>query len=182
MYCWGANWNGQLGDGTTTYASVARKVLPFAPAVAIDAGESHTCALSAAGAVHCWGGNYHGELGRQSAPAMLPQPEQEASLPSRAMKLTSTRFGACVLGEDRKVYCWGHGGFGSLGDGSFINRALPGPVFGLSDILDVAAGAFQTCALRADRRVFCWGGNESGQGGESGRQNLAAPVQVLAIP
>jgi alpha-tubulin suppressor-like RCC1 family protein len=61
MFCWGANGNSQLGDGTNTSTSVPVPVLGMSSGVtAIDAGEYHTCAIQAEGG-YCWGLNSGGQ-------------------------------------------------------------------------------------------------------------------------
>jgi len=62
-YCWGANSNGQLGDGSTTDASGPKAVAGGLTFKAITAGHPHTCAITTAGAVYCWGKNDVGQLG-----------------------------------------------------------------------------------------------------------------------
>ena len=62
--CWGWNNRGQLGTGYLVNSSVPVQVQGLnASAKAICAGDSHTCALLATGAVMCWGDNTYGELG-----------------------------------------------------------------------------------------------------------------------
>jgi alpha-tubulin suppressor-like RCC1 family protein len=61
--CWGSNFNGQLGDGTTTDRPTAAPVTGLTGAVQVAAGGNHTCAVVAGGAVFCWGGNASGQLG-----------------------------------------------------------------------------------------------------------------------
>jgi len=71
--CWGYNGEpdedydpglqGQLGDGTTTNSSTPVSVIGLTDAVAIEAGEDHTCAVSIEGRLSCWGAGYYGQLG-----------------------------------------------------------------------------------------------------------------------
>jgi len=67
MECWGQNVYGQVGDGTSGFAT--EKSTPTGVSgltggvTAISAGYLHTCALTSAGAVKCWGENFFGQVG-----------------------------------------------------------------------------------------------------------------------
>ena len=74
--CWGSNYLGQLGDGTTSgpetcglaespfsCSRVPVSVSDIAQATAVSAGEYNACALLTSGGVDCWGSNEEGQLG-----------------------------------------------------------------------------------------------------------------------
>ncbi|WP_018588427.1 RCC1 domain-containing protein, partial [Salinispora arenicola] len=65
VLAWGNNSSGQLGDGTTTSNSTPVDVdLPAGTEVtAIAGGDSHSLAVTSAGAVLAWGNNSSGQLG-----------------------------------------------------------------------------------------------------------------------
>ena len=70
--CWGANYFGQLGDGTTTYRNVPTDVVGLGSGVTgISAGGDHTCAVMSNERVKCWGNNTYGQLGNLSGASSL---------------------------------------------------------------------------------------------------------------
>lgn len=65
-----------------------------------------------------------------------------------------------------QVYCWGANDSGQLGTGESgggTDRNRPWGVSGLTDAVQVAAGASHTCALRRTGQVACWGLNLNGE-------------------
>ncbi|MGB1957477.1 MAG: RCC1 domain-containing protein, partial [Candidatus Poseidoniaceae archaeon] len=67
--CWGGDSYGQLGNGPTITAnqgspsSTSVDLGTGRTAVAISAGNHHTCAILDNGDMKCWGGDYRGQLG-----------------------------------------------------------------------------------------------------------------------
>ena len=61
--CWGANYAGQVGDGTVFHRSVPVAVQGVAGATQISAGAETTCVRQENQTVACWGGNNSGMLG-----------------------------------------------------------------------------------------------------------------------
>jgi alpha-tubulin suppressor-like RCC1 family protein len=65
--CWGANLDGQLGNGSQRESGVPVDVVGLASGVkAIAAGAEYTCASMNRGGVKCWGNNAQGQLGNGS--------------------------------------------------------------------------------------------------------------------
>ena len=70
-WCWGNNWYGELGDGTTTFpryvATPQRVAAAFGGGAitftALAAGGDHTCGIATDNSVYCWGSNYSHQLG-----------------------------------------------------------------------------------------------------------------------
>lgn len=79
VLCWGSNFNGELGDGTTMSSPVPVPVTGLSSGVvAVAVGEDDpTCAVTEAGAILCWGDDVSGELGNgleSSTPSLVPGP------------------------------------------------------------------------------------------------------------
>ena len=85
---------------------------------------------------------------------------------------------SAFLESSRPVSAWGYNGLGALGDGTTVTRSLPGPVPGLADAVEVAAGAFHSLAVKPDGTVWAWGANNLGQLGDGTTTQRQAPVRV----
>ena len=78
-------------------------------------------------------------------------------------------------------WTWGGNGFGQLGDGTTQARLAPGPVTGLTDVVDLHGGREHVVALRDDGTVWVWGSSQQGQLGLGGTTNRSAPTQVPGL-
>lgn len=62
-YCWGSNFGGQLGNGTTDDSNTPVAVAGGLTFVSIQSGNGSSCGIVSNGDVYCWGENGSGELG-----------------------------------------------------------------------------------------------------------------------
>ncbi len=157
--CWGSNYGGQLGDGTTTGSSVPVDVVGLTNGVAsIDGGNQHACAVTTSGGLKCWGSNIFGQLG-DGTTGYNPIPVDVSGLNAGVASVTaSPRDHTCALTTSGGVKCWGFNNFGQLGDGTTTERTTPVDVLGLaSGVTAVTSGREYSCALTSAGGVKCWG-------------------------
>ena len=75
LWCWGANNNGQLGDGTNVPSATPVQVSGGHSFAQVDAGNLHNCAIDLNGVAYCWGSNSEGRLGNgTNVPSLVPYP------------------------------------------------------------------------------------------------------------
>ncbi len=96
----------------------------------------------------------------------------------RARRIAAGVWHVCALKPDGGVACWGHNGWGQLGDGTRDDRSTPVEVLGVQDVVSIAAGLGHSCARTADRELFCWGQNEHGQLGDGSVEDRTTPTRV----
>ena len=190
-YCWGANGNGQLGNGSTISSSVPVPVfmggaLSGKTLVQIVAGFSHTCALDTAGAAYCWGLDSSGQLGNNSTTqSLVPVAVSTSGVLSGKIltQITAGNSHTCALDAAGTAYCWGANGNGQLGNSSTTPSRVPvavstSGVLSGKTLTQITAGSGHTCALDAAGAAYCWGANGNGQLGNSGTTQSLVPVTV----
>lgn len=179
--CWGANDEGQLGDGTKTYRRSPVMVVGLsADVVAIATGYAHTCALTAGGRVKCWGRNSNGGLGNGSTTGSTT-PVDVTGLQGGVVAISAGMLHSCAVLQDGGVRCWGGNAEGALGDGTAIDRTTPVPVHGAPAAQAVVAGGGVSCLLSRDGGVQCWGANSAGSLGDGTHTNRAVPGPVSGL-
>lgn len=178
--CWGYNYYGDLGDGTTLTRVLPTAVRGLASGVtAIAAGADHTCAVTAARTVLCWGYNAFGQLGDGTTLDRHEPVAVSVAKLSNVIGLAAGSYHTCALIATGGVKCWGWNLSGQLGDGTISQRNTPGPVIGLKRVVAIAAGGNHTCARNDTGGLTCWGDNGDGEIGDGTKANRLHPVLVI---
>ncbi len=123
--CWGANWAGQLGNGQTGEGGPAPEAVNLpGPAKDLGCGGEFGCALLRDGRVFCWGGNGYGQLGAGPRGPLSAVPVQ-SQLPSPVLFLGVGYAHVCAVDTQARIWCWGAGQDGQLGDGALQDSSTP---------------------------------------------------------
>jgi alpha-tubulin suppressor-like RCC1 family protein len=154
-------------------------------AVAVTAGDYHTCALLDDGTVKCWGQNQDGELGlgdsndRGNKPGTMGDalPPVNLGTGAKAVMVKSGGRTNCALLDDGSLKCWGYSQCDALGTGDGKSRGLsPGemgdnlPAVDLGtdqEIVEMDIAHWTPCVRFADGTAKCWGCNDFGELGRS---------------
>ncbi len=167
LWAWGANYSGQLGDGTDTPRATPVQVSGLSEVVAVAAGGVHSLALKRDGTLWAWGANYSGQLGDgtiiyRSTPVPLSGP---------------TGVAAVAVGGELSLALKGDG---TLRQWTW-NQSTPVSLSGLTGVVAITAGYSHVLALKGDGSVWAWGRNETGQLGDGTVTDRTTPVQVSGL-
>jgi alpha-tubulin suppressor-like RCC1 family protein len=205
VVCWGANEQGELGNGSNVSYSIGAIVVPgLADVTQVVAAVSTTCAVLRDGTAKCWGRGDHGQLGNgKQGYLYLERTPVDVQL-TGIVDLALAKSAACAVTRDGTASCWGSNdgalGFVSPMCGPYLSTAGEGPpgwvhqpcesspraVAGVASAVTVAISGVHQCVLHGDQRVSCWGRGGFGQlgGGDPApsREPLppSAPIPSLA--
>ena len=200
VYSWGANDQGQLGNGTATNSNLPVEVktegTPMAGKKIIQTaiGVTHSMALDSEGKVYSWGENVNGLLGTGDAiPTLSPVLVRTGGTPMAGKKIVQISAGGAhsmALDSEGNIYAWGWGGEGQLGNGENNNSNVPilvkkeGTGLEGKTIKKVMAGGMFSMVLTSDGSLYSWGKNNYGQIGDgtTNNYNLAVAVKTEGTP
>jgi alpha-tubulin suppressor-like RCC1 family protein len=129
-WCWGRNFYGVIGDGTSTYRYTPRAVVDGHRFDRVTAGVTNTCAESTTNQTYCWGSNRHGQIGTGSAaPERIRRPSLVVG-GFHFVQVDADGDHTCGRTSDDVVRCWGGNSAGELGDGTTTSRSRPTPIIG----------------------------------------------------
>lgn len=203
-WCWGENFYGTAGDGTSGAGNTPR-LLPVQ--VVKDAGAGYwydwrylatqglkTCGLRSDGAIYCWGHSGSSQLGAGWASPDTSRPYKVADntggigtgwndwifLAEGAL----VNHHGCGIRADGSAWCWGGNYSGQTG-GTPANFApqmvkTDTGAAGWNDWIALSLHADSTCGVRANGAIYCWGAGTQIGTGTGANTNL--PVKLIGSP
>jgi alpha-tubulin suppressor-like RCC1 family protein len=175
VWCWGANWTGQLGNGTGANASAPVQAGGSTLYNSVDTGIYHTCATRTDGTLWCWGDNTYGSVGDGTTNQRL-SPVQVGV----ATTWNSTSAGnrtTCAHRTDDTVWCWGIDNSGQFGNGTIsTTNTSPVQVAASAVAIRTADYGWHTCLVTTAGTVKCAGANTRAQ---LGTANYVATPSIV---
>lgn len=210
VFCWGANDDGQIGGGQSTFfEDVPQKVLfnGSARASKLVAGDNSSCILDDGGGVWCWGNSGQADpatavpstvgasavavwgplgvvlrSGSVSTFAVEAPYQAPTSFFTGASAIARGQGHGCAVRAGSAVHCWGSNGSGQLGIDPATTQ-LANPTFPISGLqaVEVAVGDLHSCARTPGGDLRCWGESvDHGQVGHGVFANTHLPQPVLS--
>ncbi|NBT26149.1 MAG: RCC1 repeat-containing protein [Actinobacteria bacterium] len=192
-YCWGNNYFGQIGDGTTGTAlgdDSANRLAPTAVSgnlifSGLAMGVFHTCGRTTVGKAYCWGQNSGGQIGDGTIGTNRLSPVAVSGNQSFSSLVVGYKD-TCGVTAPGGAFCWGENNFGQIGDGTgglgysdhSSDRSSPVGVSGSQTFARLAAGESYACGVTTGSAAYCWGGNAFGQIGDGSMTGRVTPAAV----
>ena len=195
LFCWGSNGNGRLGTGDPpTQDAYSPKWVDLGvgrTAVAISAGNTHTCAILDDGSLTCFGNDYSGQLGNgpgqsdSSVPGIVDggftwDNSTGSNSGSSATNLIASSEGAeLMVGDLMNDITFQYDSSAASGSGSGSGSGSS-TSFNLTS-QNIAGGRLYTCAILENGSVACWGDNQYGQLGDGTTTDRSTPTLTESL-
>lgn len=198
-YCWGADYDHQLGNipGGESHTAVAvytGGTLNGKTVKYMSTSSRHTCVIASDDKAYCWGDNGYGGLGNNddSSSAAPVAVDMSGAISGKTIKSIAVgTYHTCAIASDGQAYCWGWNNYGQLGNNTIpVNSLVPAPIVTAGTPLDgktilsisASGSSYHTCAIAYDNKVYCWGENSNGAVGDGTQgvgNNKLLPTAVL---
>lgn len=200
IYAWGSNYDGQLGNGTTTDSSIpicisdiAESALKGKNIVNIYNEESAILAIDSNGKLYVWGNGNYGILGIGTTedihmPICLSDIRGNALNGKNIEDIYASFDFVLVKDSNGKLYTWGSNYRGRLGDGTNQDRKTPicisdieGNALKDKRISEICCYGSTVIVQDSNKKIYTWGSNSEGLLGNGKNENSNAPVCISDI-
>jgi alpha-tubulin suppressor-like RCC1 family protein/PKD repeat protein len=189
VWTWGRNISSQLGDGIWDLEEPdpAGKTSPAAVTCyddwkVISAGSMGVLALRQDGSMWTWGRGVGGLEDTQVEWGNLSFYYQTVATQigtDKDWKAVSIRFNVnAAIKADGSLWTWGRNSDGVLGDGTNVDRLMPGKVGGHTDWLQISVHTATMIGLKADGTLWSWGSAAIGLLGDGSTTDRNVPGQI----
>jgi alpha-tubulin suppressor-like RCC1 family protein len=154
----------QIGT-LTTWSSVA-------------AGGTHSSVVNSTNILSLWGTNGYGQLGQNDATARSSPTQIGIPASGPWAEVAAARSISAAIDTSGRLWAWGLGTTGQLGNNAALSVSSPTQVGTLSAWSKVALGISHAVAIKTDGTLWGWGLGTSGQLGNNSAVTVSSPTQV----
>jgi alpha-tubulin suppressor-like RCC1 family protein len=194
VFTWGRNYEGQIGNGTTTEQSLPLDITSNFSLdedeviVKAEFGYFHASAISSTGKLFMWGYNMYGQLGTGFGPNELSPVDITSQLILDPMdKIVETAMGTyhtLIRTEMGRVFATGGSNHGQLGNNSGVFFYAPTEITSWieldeeEEISDLIACSYMSGVVTSSGKLLAWGWNNYGQVGDGSLEDKYVPGRV----
>ena len=172
LWACGENYDGQLGDGTTTDRKTPVKVM--SDVAQVSAGTYHTIILKTDGTLWACGDNLYGQLGDGT----YTDRKTPVKVMSDVAQVSAGYEHSMILKTDGSLWACGENYDGQLGDGTTTDRNTPVKV--MTDVAQMSTGGYHSMIVKNDGTLWACGDNYDGQLGDGTYTDRKTPVKVMS--
>lgn len=181
LWNWGRNYQGGLGDNSTTSRSSPVQTVGSATNWReVIHGAYHTIGLRTDRSLYTWGYNNFGQLGTQN---VVHYSSPVTTNPSGVVynDCSAGFYHTAAIKDDGSLWLWGYNADGELGANDRTNRSsMIQTVSAGYNWSSVACGFYHTVATKNDGSLWLWGLNDKGQLGDNSVDPKSSPVQTVS--
>ena len=188
LWMFGANNEGQLGDGTKEDSYAMKKIMDGV--VKVSAGDLNTMVIKKDGSLWTWGNNKFGQLGNgkrneykfdyvEFVNVIVADKgkTKPVKIMSNAASVSAGMSHAVAVKTDGSLWAWGSNSDGQLGNGTTEDSNIPIKI--MENVAFVSAGNRYSVAIKTDGSLWAWGNNSDGQLGNGTTESCKTPVKIM---
>jgi alpha-tubulin suppressor-like RCC1 family protein len=178
LWAWGANFYGEVGNGTTTTQLTPIQIGTANNWKMVSSGGNHSMAIKTDGTLWTWGYNGNGQLGNGTI--------TNTNVPTQIGVATNWNFvnlgnaHSIAIKTDGTLWTWGLNSNGQLGNSTTTDVYTPTQIGVATNWQSAAGGENATMAIQSNGTLWGCGANSFGQLGDGTSTQRTALVQIGA--
>ncbi len=177
LWAWGANYSGQLGDGTNTHRLVPTQIGTDTDWAKVEAGSSHSLGIKQDGTLWAWGDNEYYQLGIGNT-ADRNEPTQIGT-DNDWQLMDGGNYHTIAIKSNGTMWSWGENIESVLGFGVGVQyAAVPTQLGTDTDWKTVSTSTWHVQAIKTNGTLWAWGRGDGHLLGNGSNTDVHVPTQV----